>query len=492
MDRTELYRDIAERTNGDIYIGVVGPVRTGKSTFIKRFMDLLVLPGMEDPHAKERLTDELPQSAAGRTIMTTQPKFVPNEAAQLKISDTMSIRVRMVDCVGYMVPGAVGHIENDMPRMVRTPWHDHDIPFEEAAEIGTRKVITEHSTIGVVLTTDGSITQIEREDYVEAEERVVQELKEQGKPFVIVLNSTHPNDAETLALAMAMQEKYDATVRAADVMQMSAAEFYDLMELVLMEFPIRMVHIALPEWISALAPDHWLVQRIMEPVYAASDQLTRMRDYDKLTESLHGIEGFDEPVIKRIALGSGEIEIDLRPQSSLFYTVLGEACGYEIRDDAHLIASIKEFVAAKREYDRLRGALDAAYRTGYGMVPPAMDEMALDEPEIMQQGSRFGVRLHAKATGLHMIRIDIDSEVAPLVGTEEQAEEFLAYLLEAAKKDPNGMWSTNIFGKPLYDLVKEGMTGKVNRLPDGVQQRLQETLQRMVNEGCNGLICILL
>ena len=307
-----------------------------------------------------------------------------------------------------------------------------------------------------------------------------------------MLNSTHPNDAETLALAMAMQEKYDATVRAADVMQMSAAEFYDLMELVLMEFPIRMVHVALPEWISALDPQHWLIRRIMEPIHVAMDQLMRMRDYTKLTESLSGIEGFDSPLVKRVALGSGEIEVDLRPESSLFYTVLGEACGYEIRDDAHLIASIKEFVAAKREYDRLHNALDAAYRTGYGMVPPAMDEMSLDEPEIMQQGNRFGVRLHAKATGLHMIRVDIESEVSPLVGTEEQAEEFLAYLMDSAKKSPDEIWNTSIFGKPLYDLVKEGMTGKVNRLPDDVQQRLQETLQRMVNDGCNGLICILL
>ena len=492
MDRTELYRDIAERTNGDIYIGVVGPVRTGKSTFIKRFMDLLVLPGMEDPHAKERLTDELPQSAAGRTIMTTQPKFVPNEAAELKISDTSTIRVRMVDCVGYMVPGAVGHVENDMPRMVRTPWHDHDIPFEEAAEIGTRKVITEHSTIGVVLTTDGSITQIDREDYVEAEERVIRELKEQGKPFVIILNSTHPNEADTLALALSMQEKYDTTVRAADVMQMSATEFYSLMESVLMEFPIRMVHVALPEWVCALDQDHWLVKRAMEPVCAAAEQLTRMRDHTKLIEALSGIEGFEAPFIKRVALGSGVIEVDLRPESSMFYTILSEACGYEIHNDAHLIASMREFVAAKREYDRLHGALEAVYRTGYGMVPPAMDEMVLEEPEIMQQGSRYGVRLHAKATGLHLIRVDIESDVSPLVGTEEQAEEFLAYLKEASDKDPAGIWNTNIFGKPLYELVKDGMTGKVNRLPDEVQQRIQETLQRMVNEGCNGLICILL
>jgi len=492
MDRTELYRDIAERTGGDIYIGVVGPVRTGKSTFIKRFMDLLVLPGMEDPFAKERATDELPQSASGRTIMTTQPKFVPNEAAELHFSESGSVRIRLVDCVGYMVPGAVGHIEEGNPRMVRTPWHDYDIPFEEAAEIGTKKVITEHSTIGLVLTTDGSITDIDRDCYEEAEARVIAELKEHGKPFAVILNSTHPQASETQLIVDKLREKYNAAVLAADVMQMSAADLYALLELVLAEFPIRMVHIDVPDWINALGNEHWLTERLLVAIKKIPAQVSRMRDHMQILAAFSDIESFEPPFVRKIDLGGGVIEIDLRPQSDLFYTVLGEACGYEIRDDAHLIASIREFVSAKREYDRLKGALNAAYQTGYGMVPPAMDEISLDAPEIMQQGNRYGVRLHAKSTGLHLIRIDIDAEVAPIVGTEEQAKEFLQYLSKAAKIDPDGIWGTNIFGKPLYELVKEGMAGKVNRLPEEVQQRLQETLQRMVNEGCNGLICILL
>lgn len=492
MDRTELYRDIAERTGGDIYIGVVGPVRTGKSTFIKRFMDLLVLPGMLDPYAKERATDELPQSASGRTIMTTQPKFVPNDAAEIQFGAENTVRVRLVDCVGYMVPGAVGHVEEGKPRMVRTPWHDFDIPFEDAAEIGTKKVITEHATIGLVLTTDGSITDLDRSAYEEAEERVITELIGAGKPFAVVLNSTHPDAAETAAIAQSIREKYQVSVQIANVMEMSAGDLHDILGLVLSDFPIRMVHFSLPEWIYGLGTDHWLTKKLLAPIACLPAHVSRMRHNGEIAALYADIEGFEPPFLQKTDLGTGMIKIALHPESSLFYRVLGETCGYEIRDDAHLIASIREFVAAKREFDRLKGALEAAYQTGYGMVPPAMDAIILDEPEIMQQGSRYGVRLHAKAAGLHLIRVDIDTEVSPLVGTEQQAKEFLLFLLDSAKTDPEGILSTNIFGKPLYELVKDGMTGKVSRLPKEVQQKLQETLQRMVNEGCKGLVCILL
>ncbi len=492
MDRTELYRDIAERTGGDIYIGVVGPVRTGKSTFIKRFMELLVLPGMEDPFSKERAMDELPQSASGRTIMTTQPKFVPNEAVGITLDDSCSVRVRLVDCVGYMISGAVGHIEDGNPRMVRTPWHDFDIPFEEAAEIGTKKVITEHSTIGLVLTTDGSITDIARESYEEAEERVISELKEHGKPFAVILNSTHPESVETQHIAEKLRAKYDAAVLCADIMQMSVTDLHALMELVLDEFPIRTVHINVPDWICSLSDDHWLLENVLSAIKAIPSSLAKMRDCTLLTDAISALEGFGQPLVRKVDHGKGLLEIELHPESILFYRVLSEMCGYEIRDDAHLIESIREFVIAKQEYDRLKGALDAAYQTGYGMVPPKTDAIELDTPEIVQQGSRYGVRLRASSAGLHLIRIDIDTEIAPIVGTEEQAKEFLRYLSDAAKDGGEGIWSTNIFGKPLYDLIKEGMAGKVNGLPEDVQQRLQETLQRMVNEGCNGLICILL
>lgn len=492
MDRIELYRDIAERTNGDIYIGVVGPVRTGKSTFIKRFMDILVLPGMGDEHEKARLTDELPQSAAGTTIMTTQPKFIPNEAAVLSLEEGAEIRVRMVDCVGYMVKGATGHTENDLPRMVRTPWFDYDIPFEEAAEIGTRKVITEHSTIGVVVTTDGSIGQIPRQDYIEAEERVIAELKEQGKPFIILLNSTHPEDAETKELAASLAAQHGACVQPLDALNMSAEAATGILEKILYEFPLRMLQIRLPGWLSALGKGHYLVQRVMGPLEEALDGVSKMRDYGAVLSALQGLEGFEEAALRTVSLGSGKVELELRPEDGMFYTVLGEECGYEIRDDAHLISTIRDFVGAKRAYDRLQYALQRANATGYGMVPPSMEEMQLEEPELVQQGSRYGVRLRAKASGLHLIRVDVESEIAPLVGTEEQSAEFMQFLLDAYKKDPAELWQTNIFGKPLYDLVKDGMASKVDRMPDGVQQKLQATVQRMVNDGCNGLICILL
>ena len=492
MDRIELYRDIAERTGGDIYIGVVGPVRTGKSTFIKRFMDMLVIPGVTDEFERRRLIDELPQSAAGKMIMTTQPKFVPNEAARLALDENTSVRVRMVDCVGYMVEGAAGHIENEMPRMVRTPWFDYDIPFGDAAEIGTRKVITDHSTIGVVVTTDGSITEIQRDNYSMPEQRVINELKEQGRPFVVLLNSTHPDAPDTKLLAEGMSQKYGVRVLAVDIMNMSARECADILENVLMEFPIRLLQLSIPSWMSTLGLDHWLIQRVMEPLTGTIGEVERMRDYAAVFSQLQNIEGFDEVTLKRVELGAGVIEIEMRPENGMFYTVIGEECGYEIKDDAHLIATIKDFVGAKRQYDKIKFALEKAYASGYGMVPPEMSEMELAEPEIVRHGSRYGVKLKARASGLHLIKIDIESEVAPIVGTEAQSEEFMTYLMDTYNREPAKIWETNIFGKPLYELVRDEMVSKVNRMPDEVQQRLQGTVQRMVNDGCNGLICIML
>ena len=492
MDRNELYSSIAERTGGDIYIGVVGPVRTGKSTFIKRFMDMLVMPGITDEYERARLTDELPQSAAGRTIMTTQPSFVPNEAAELTIGEDAACRVRLVDCVGYMVPGAVGHEEDNMPRMVRTPWSEEEMPFDKAAEIGTRKVITDHSTIGIVMTTDGSITQIPREDYVAAEERVINELKEQGKPFAVILNSTRPNDADTAELAANMQQKYDVPVTALDVLNLSAEQLNNVLELVLMEFPIRSVAISIPDWVGELGMDHYLLQRIMEPLSNAGDSLSKMRCYADICSCLSDIEDYEAPRLERVSLGNGKIAIEMRPVSSMFYKILGEECGYEIKDDAHLVASRKSFVAAKKEFDRIEGALRCAKSTGYGMVPPELDEMVLEEPEIVRQGNRFGVRLKAKSSGLHIIKVDIASEVAPLVGTEEQSEAFMAYLMETFEKDPQKLWETDIFGKSLRDMIRESMAVKVNAMPENVQLKLHDTVEKMVNDGCSGLICIML
>lgn len=491
MDRTELYRDIAKRTQGDVYIGVVGPVRTGKSTFIKRFLDLLVLPNIENEHVRARVTDELPQSGAGRSIMTTQPRFVPNEAVRIEFAERQFCNVRLVDCVGYLVPGAIGHMEDGAPRMVRTPWFDHDIPFEEAAELGTRKVITEHSTIGVVMTTDGSITELSRESYVEAEARVIAEMKETGKPFVLVINSIDPEGETAQALRSALAEQYGVCAICLNAMQMSAAQAAQLIEEVLLEFPLRMIEIRIPSFLRALPREHRLMQRLLQPVYAALPQLCRVRDYRALAEQLQQVEQFQPARVERVALGEGVATLALQPEEGLFYEVLGEECGCDIHDDFELISAMKGFVAAKAEYDRISGALEEARRTGYGVVPPAIDEMELDEPEIVRQGSRFGVRLRARASGLHVIRVDIESEISPIVGTEQQSEALVQSLLATFEQEPGAIWQTNLFGKSLYDLVRDGMAGKGAMQP-AVQQRLQTTLQRIVNEGCNGLICIML
>lgn len=491
MDRTELYRDIAKRTQGDVYIGVVGPVRTGKSTFIKRFLDLLVLPNIENEHVKARVIDELPQSGAGRSIMTTQPRFVPNEAVRIEFADRQFCNVRLVDCVGYLVPGAIGHLENDAPRMVRTPWFDYDIPFEEAAELGTRKVIAEHSTIGVVMTTDGSITELPRESYVEAEARVLREMKETGKPFVLIINSIDPEGEAAQSLRDALSEQYGVCAICLNAMQTTAAQAAQLIEEMLLEFPLRMIEIRIPSFLRALPKDHWLMQRVLLPVYSTLPQLNRVRDYRRLVEQLQHVEQFLPARVEGVALGEGTATVALQPEEGLFYEILGEECGCDIRDDFELISAMKGFVSAKAEYDRIAGALEEARRTGYGVVPPAIDEMELDEPEIVRQGSRFGVRLRARSSGLHVIRVDIESEISPIVGTEQQSEALVQSLLATFEQEPGAIWQTNLFGKSLYDLVRDGMAGK-GAMPPAVQQRIQSTLQRIVNEGCNGLICIML
>lgn len=492
MDRINLYKNIAERTQGSIYIGLIGPVRTGKSTFIKRFMDLLVIPNIEDAHIRQRVIDELPQSGSGKTIMTTQPNFVPNEAVELSVEDKVALKVRMIDCVGYMIPNALGHLEGEVPRMVRTPWFDYEVPFEEAAEIGTRKVITEHSTIGIVMTTDGSITSIPRSAYVEAEESVIAELKQQSKPFIIALNSTHPNSEETQVLRESLEIKYGVTTVAVDALNMNADEAMKMVQDILMEFPVRMLRVNVPKWISALGPEHYLSRRVIDAFNEVLPSINKMKDYRYLLENLAEIEDFMPAQTETVDLGSGNVEFSMKANDAVFYRVLGEECGFEIKDDMHLIKTVKDFAVAKSEYDKMYDALASVKRIGYGMVPPIMDQMVLDEPEIVQQGSRFGVRLKARASGMHLIRVDIESEISPLVGTEEQSEEFMAYLLNTFEKDPGKIWQTDIFGKPLYDLVREGMNSKVTRMPEEVQLKLQETLQRIVNDGCNGLVCIML
>nr|WP_122011831.1 stage IV sporulation protein A [Maliibacterium massiliense] len=492
MEHMDLYRDIAERTNGDIYLGLVGPVRTGKSTFIKRFMEQMVLPGMENAFARERAQDEMPQSGAGKTIMTTQPHFVPNEAVELTIGEDLNVRIRLVDCVGYIVKGVIGTTEDGEPRMVRTPWADYDIPFEEAAELGTKKVITDHATIGIVMTTDGTITDIPRLNYVDAEERVIAEVKAQNKPFIVVLNSTTPQAEETENLRQSLEIKYGVPVRALDVLNMTQDEIDDLLADILMEFPITQLSIDMPRWIQVLPASHALPAGILKAVGEAGVDIRKMRDYKKLAESFNAEDGPLQLALSDVDMGAGSVVYKLTADPAMFYQVLSQECGYEIDGDYELMALMKELMVAKREYDRLAGALASVQEVGYGFVPPSVAEMTLEEPEMIRQGGRFGVRLKASAPSLHLMRVDIQTEVSPIMGTEKQSEELANYLLAEFENDPAQIWETNIFGKSLHDLVQEGLSNKLARMPDDAQHKMAETMQRIINEGHGGLICILL
>ncbi len=492
VEKYDIYRQISERTQGDIYIGVVGPVRTGKSTFIKRFMDLLVIPNIENVYKKERARDEMPQSAAGRTIMTTEPKFVPNEAVEITVDENVVMKVRLVDCVGYLVKGALGHIENNAPRMVSTPWFDYQIPFEEAAEIGTRKVINEHSTIGLVVTTDGSITDIPREDYVEAEKRVIDEMKATNKPFIVILNSTNPSGAETQRLREELEETYGVPVVALDCMQMRTEDIDMLMERLLYEFPITEIGIGIPGWVEALDDDYHLKVDMINAVREAFRGISKLREVKPSVGKLAEYDFIKKAYIDRINLGEGNVLIDISTPDGLLYRVLSETTGLDIEGEQQLVKQLKNLARIKREYERVEYALHEVKVKGYGIVTPRIDELTLDEPEIIRQGNRFGVRLRASAPSIHMIRADIETEIAPLVGTEKQSEELVNYLLKEFENDPTKIWDSNIFGKSLHELVSEGLQNKLYRMPEDAQLKLQETLQKIINEGNRGLICIIL
>ena len=493
MEQTfDLYRDIAERTDGDVYIGVVGPVRTGKSTLLSRMMEKMVLDSMPPGPRRDRISDELPQSGSGRTIMTTQPKFVPGEAVTVSLDEKSTVRVRMVDSVGYLVEGALGTEEDGAARMVHTPWFDHDIPFDQAAEIGTRKVIADHATIGLVVTTDGSIAELPREAYAAAEERVVRELKELGKPFVAVLNSRTPDAKETQALRQRLSERYAVPVMAVNAKEMEMEDILGLFEQVLYQFPLREIRISVPGWLNALDENHWLVQHVLGSIRTGAESVSRMRDHGDFAQAFADSPYSGGLVSEGVDLGQGSLRYALPLKEGLFNRVLGEECGTEIRGDAHLLCLMKELVAAKNEYDHVAEALRSVRETGYGLVTPSMSELTLQEPEIVQQGSRFGVKLKANAPSLHMIRVDIETEVSPVVGTEKQSEELVRYLLEEFENDPQRIWNTNFFGKSLHELVREGLSNKLMRMPADAQEKVQETLSRIINEGNGGMICILL
>ncbi|RSK27440.1 stage IV sporulation protein A [Bacillus sp. HMF5848] len=492
MEKFDIFNDIAERTGGDIYLGVVGAVRTGKSTFIKKFMEQLVLPNIGNEADKARAVDELPQSAAGKTIMTTEPKFVPNQAVAIKVEEGLEINVRLVDCVGYTVPGAKGYEDENGPRMINTPWYEEPIPFHEAAEIGTRKVIQEHSTIGVVITTDGTIGEIPRSNYVEAEERVIEELKEVGKPFIMVVNSVRPQHPETEALRQQLCEKYDIPVLAMSVESMRETDVYNVLREALYEFPVLEVNVNLPSWVMVLRDDHWLRESYQNAVGETVKDIKRLRDVDRVVGQFSEYDFIDNASLAGIEMGQGVAEIDLYAPDELYDQILKEVVGEEIRGKDHLLELMQDFAHAKAEYDQVAEALKMVKQTGYGIAAPSLADMSLDEPEIIRQGSRFGVRLKAVAPSIHMIKVDVESEFAPIIGTEKQSEELVRYLMQDFEDDPLSIWNSDIFGRSLSSIVREGIQAKLSLMPENARYKLKETLERIINEGSGGLIAIIL
>ncbi|MFJ5621136.1 stage IV sporulation protein A [Peribacillus loiseleuriae] len=492
MEKVNIFKDIAERTGGDIYLGVVGAVRTGKSTFIKKFMELVVIPNIGTESDRARAQDELPQSAAGKTIMTTEPKFVPNQAASIHVAEGLDVNIRLVDCVGYTVPGAKGYEDENGPRMIHTPWYEEPIPFHEAAEIGTRKVIQDHSTLGVVVTTDGSIGEIPRSDYVEAEERVIEELKEVGKPFIMIINSVQPHHPDTAILKENLQEKYDIPVLTMSVEGMRESDVLSVLREALYEFPVLEVNVNLPSWVMVLKENHWLRESYQDAVRETVKDIKRLRDVDRVVGHFNDFEFIDRASLAGIEMGQGVAEIDLYAPDALYDDILKEIVGVEIRGKDHLLALMQDFAHAKAEYDQVSDALKMVKQTGYGVAAPSLHDMSIDEPEIIRQGSRFGVRLKAVAPSIHMIKVDVESEFAPIIGTEKQSEELVRYLMQDFEDNPMSIWNSEIFGRNLSSIVREGIQAKLSLMPENARYKLKETLERIINEGSGGLIAIIL
>ena len=491
MEANNVYRDMQARTNGEIYIGVVGPVRSGKSTFIKKFMDTIVIPNISDPAARDRAVDELPQSASGRTIMTTEPKFIPEQAVTVKMDNTAEFSVRMIDCVGYIVPSALGYIEEDQPRMVRTPWFEDPIPFNMAAEIGTQKVITEHSTIGLVITTDGSISDIPQEEYEEAEERVVRELQATNRPFIVLLNCLYPNTDEARRLAQARSERYGVPVLPVNCVDITEQDIREILSKLLYQFPIREIRLDIPGWIIELDNEHWLKKEIFDCLRESS-AIHRVSEVAKVAACLEDCESLRSVRISRMNLGSGSCVVELIPDPALFFRILSEKTGLQVQDETALLAHLIEMNEIKKKFSKLRTAYDDVMETGYGIVMPDLEELSLEEPEIIKQNGKYGIRLKAAAPSIHMMRTCIKTEVTPIVGSEQQSEDLVLYLLKEFEESPSQIWDSNIFGKSLHELVNEGMHNKLHRMPEDARGRVRETIERIINDGCNGLICIIL
>ena len=487
-----IYEDIAKRTQGDIYIGVVGPVRTGKSTFIRKFMETLVLPNIENEFKRDRTRDEIPQSGSGKTIMTVEPKFVPADGVVIQLKDSVSLKVRMVDCVGYIVEGALGHEENGKQRLVSTPWSKDAMTFEEAAEIGTKKVIRDHSTIGVVVITDGSVTGIERGSYIEAEERVIDELKSMNKPFVVILNSLTPKDEKTEILRNELEEKYEVPILPVNVEQMEEPDIENILETVLYDFPLNEIRINISKWVEGLEKNHWIKESIISTLKQCIANLQKIRDIDDIVNGFENLEFLDGVTVENVELGEGVVNIQLSTKQELFYNVLEEKSGFKIEEDSQLLNLVTTLSKVKQEYDKIEVALNDAKNFGYGVVAPSLSELSLEEPEIIKQGKQYGVKLKANAPSLHIIKADIYTEVSPIVGNQNQGEEMVKYLLNEFEQNPSEIWESNMFGKSLNDLVKEQLQSKLYTMPDEIRFKIQKTLQKIINEGSNNIITIIL
>lgn len=491
MDNYDVYKDIKARTNGEIYIGVVGPVRTGKSTFIKRFMELMVLPNMEDEHQKTQTRDELPQSATGKTIMTTEPKFIPKEAALIQLGDEIQAKMRLIDCVGFMVEGASGHIENEEERLVKTPWYDYEIPFTKAAEIGTRKVINDHSTIGVVVTTDGSFGELKRPNYIAAEERTVSELKALGKPFILLLNSLKPYSDETTSLAKELRDKYDVTVMPVNCEQLKKDDIYHILERVLKEFPVTEMDFYIPKWLEILPASHWLKSQVIQAVKDVIKRVSHMKDVtgDALEHATEAIRGMK---INNMEMSDGCVSVDVDVDDSYYYQILSDYVGIPIEGEYQLMQTLSSLAQMKKEYEKVQNAMSQVRLKGYGVVTPDRSEIMLDEPQVIKHGNKYGVKMKAEAPSINMIKAHIETEIAPIVGSEQQAEDLIAYIKENAKDSEEGIWSTNIFGKSIEQIVEDGIQAKISQMTEDCQIKLQDTLQKIINDSNGGMICIII
>ncbi len=492
MENYEIYKDIETRCNGNIYIGVVGPVRTGKSTFIKAFMDRLILPNIQDPNEKQRVRDELPQSGDGKMIMTTEPKFIPGEAVKVSLDDNAEFSIRMIDCVGYMAEGAMGHMDGDVPRMVSTPWSDEKIPFEQAAETGTRKVIADHSSIGIVIATDGTVTDLPRSSYLTAEKRVIDELKELNKPFVVVLNTSSPTSAEATALKDEMEGEYSVPVIPINCKNLKGSDIENILTTVLYEFPITEIKFNLPGWIDPLPKDNSIKASYISSIIDTCKDINKLKDVKDILPALSENENTKKSYIDKLSLSDGSAVIDISLHDNIFYNVLSETTGTDIASDSQLISTIKQLSEAKKEYDKIKNALNEVNVKGYGAVAPQLSETELEEPTLIKQGNSYGIKMKARSQSLHLIKANVETEVSPIVGTEEQSKELLNYLKDQYENDRDKIWNYNIFGKTLADLVNDGLNKKLNNMPEDTQQKLCSTIEKIINHGSGGIICILL